>query len=60
MLDQIGAALTSLSPAEQSVGRLVLADPAIFSSLPVSELAGQARVSAPRCFVFVAVCAMTA
>ena len=47
MLDRIGAALTSLSPAEQSVGRLVLADPAIFSSLPVSELAGQARVSAP-------------
>ena len=47
MLTRINAALTSLSPAEQRVGRLVLADPLAFSRLPVAELAALAQVSQP-------------
>ncbi|WP_114969295.1 SIS domain-containing protein [Rhodoferax ferrireducens] len=47
MLNRIRASLTSLSPAEQRVGRLVLSDPLIFSRLPVSELAVLAQVSNP-------------
>ncbi|MEO8121009.1 MAG: SIS domain-containing protein [Rhodoferax sp.] len=47
MLNRINAALISLSPAEQRVGRLVLSDPLIFSSLPVCELAILAQVSKP-------------
>ena len=47
MLNRISAALTSLSPAEQRVGQLVLADPLIFVSLPVCELAALAQVSQP-------------
>ncbi|TXT38377.1 MAG: Uncharacterized protein FD135_2935 [Comamonadaceae bacterium] len=47
MLDRIEAALTSLSPAEQRVGRLLLDCPSSFLSLPVSALAAQARVSSP-------------
>jgi RpiR family carbohydrate utilization transcriptional regulator len=47
MLDRIRACLPSLAPAEQRVGRLVLADPRTFASLPVSELAELAHVSKP-------------
>lgn len=47
MLDRIKASLPSLAPAEQRVGRLVLADPRNFASLPVSELAERAHVSKP-------------
>ena len=47
MLNRISAALISLSPAEQRVGRLVLSDPRMFSRLPVSELAAMAEVSNP-------------
>jgi RpiR family carbohydrate utilization transcriptional regulator len=47
MLTRISAAMMSLSPAEQRVGRLVLSDPRLFSRLPVAELAEQARVSKP-------------
>jgi glucose-6-phosphate 1-dehydrogenase len=38
-LDRIKASLTSLAPAEQRVGKLVLSDPRSFANLPVSELA---------------------
>jgi RpiR family transcriptional regulator, carbohydrate utilization regulator len=47
MLDRIRACLPALSPAEQRVARLVLADPRLFSSLPVAELALRAHVSKP-------------
>jgi RpiR family carbohydrate utilization transcriptional regulator len=47
MLDRIKASLPSLAPAEQRVGRLVLADPRSFANLPVSELADRAHVSKP-------------
>lgn len=47
MLDRIAASLPSLAPAEQRVGRLVLADPHSFARLPVRELAEQANVSKP-------------
>lgn len=47
MLDRIKASLPSLAPAEQRVGRLVLADPRSFAGLPVSELAERAHVSKP-------------
>ncbi len=47
MLDRIKASLPSLAPAEQRVGRLVLADPRAFPKLPVSELADRAHVSKP-------------
>ena len=47
MLDRIKASLTSLAPAEQRVGALVLADPRAFANLPVSELALRAGVSKP-------------
>ncbi|MDI3509779.1 MurR/RpiR family transcriptional regulator [Hydrogenophaga bisanensis] len=47
MLDRIKASLPSLAPAEQRVGKLVLADPRSFASLPVSELADRAHVSKP-------------
>ena len=47
MLDRIKASLPSLAPAEQRVGRLVLADPRAFASLPVAELADRAHVSKP-------------
>ena len=47
MLDRITASLPSLAPAEQRVGRLVLADPRAFANLPVSELADRAHVSKP-------------
>ncbi len=47
MLDRIKASLTSLAPAEQRVGKLVLADPRAFANLPVSELSDRAHVSKP-------------
>ena len=47
MLDRITASLPSLAPAEQRVGRLVLADPRAFAQLPVGELAYRAHVSKP-------------
>ena len=47
MLDRIKASLPSLAPAEQRVGKLVLADPRTFANLPVSELAHRAHVSKP-------------
>ena len=47
MLDRIRASLPALSPAEQRVAKLVLADARSFSSLPVAELADRAHVSKP-------------
>jgi len=47
MLERIKASLPSLAPAEQRVGKLVLADPRAFANLPVSELADRAHVSKP-------------
>ncbi|MES3011588.1 MAG: SIS domain-containing protein [Pseudomonadota bacterium] len=47
MLDRIKASLTSLAPAEQRVGEVVLADPRAFARLPISELAARASVSKP-------------
>ncbi len=47
MLDRITASLSSLAPAEQRVGKLVLTDPRAFANLPVSELADRAHVSKP-------------
>ncbi len=47
MLDRIRASLTSLAPAEQRVGKLVLSDPRAFTNLPVSELADRSHVSKP-------------
>ena len=47
MLDRITASLSSLAPAEQRVGRLVLLDPRAFARLPVRELAERAQVSKP-------------
>ena len=47
MLDRIRASLPSLAPAEQRVGKLVLADPRAFAKLPVSELADRSHVSKP-------------
>ena len=47
MLDRLKASLSSLAPAEQRVGRLVLADPRAFANLPVSELSDRAHVSKP-------------
>jgi RpiR family transcriptional regulator, carbohydrate utilization regulator len=47
MLDRIKASIASLAPAEQRVGKLVLADPRVFANLPVTELAARAYVSKP-------------
>ena len=47
MLDRIKASLSSLAPAEQRVGKLVLADPRAFANLPVSVLADRSHVSKP-------------
>jgi RpiR family transcriptional regulator, carbohydrate utilization regulator len=47
MLDRIRASLPALSPAEQRVGKLVLADARSFASLPVVELAERSHVSKP-------------
>lgn len=47
LLDRIKASLPSLAPAEQRVGRLVLADPRAFANLPITELAVRSHVSKP-------------
>jgi RpiR family transcriptional regulator, carbohydrate utilization regulator len=47
MLERIKASLPSLAPAEQRVGKLVLADARAFANLPVSELSDRAHVSKP-------------
>ncbi len=47
MLDRIKASLPSLAPAEQRVGRLVLADPRAFANQPITELASRSHVSKP-------------
>jgi RpiR family carbohydrate utilization transcriptional regulator len=47
MLDRIRASLPALSPAEQRVAKLVLADPRSFASQPVGDLAERAHVSKP-------------
>ncbi|HET7867177.1 MAG TPA: SIS domain-containing protein [Burkholderiaceae bacterium] len=47
MLDRIRACLRALSPAEQRVAELVLADARSFANLPVTELAARAKVSKP-------------
>ncbi|MFZ2325557.1 MAG: SIS domain-containing protein [Rhodoferax sp.] len=47
MLDRIQAALPSLAPAEQRVGKLCLADPRAFAKLPVGVLADRSHVSKP-------------
>ena len=47
MLDRINASLSSLAPAEQRVGKLVLADPRAFANLPITELGLRAQVSKP-------------
>ena len=47
MLDRIKTTLSSLPPAEQRVGKLLLTDPRTFSTLPVTELAERAEVSKP-------------
>ena len=47
MLERLRASLASLAPAEQRVGRLVLADPRNFANLAVTLLAERAHVSKP-------------
>ncbi|WP_281814547.1 SIS domain-containing protein [Limnohabitans sp. MORI2] len=47
MLERIKSTLSSLAPAEQRVGKLLLTDPRTFSTLPVTELADRACVSKP-------------
>jgi RpiR family carbohydrate utilization transcriptional regulator len=47
MLIRIKSTLSSLAPAEQRVGKLLLTDPRTFSTLPVTELAERASVSKP-------------
>jgi RpiR family carbohydrate utilization transcriptional regulator len=47
MLDRIKASLSSLAPAEQRVGQLVLDDPRAFATQPVTQLAQRAHVSKP-------------
>ena len=47
MLDRIKSTLNTLTPAEQRVGKLLLTDPRLFSTLPVAELSARALVSKP-------------
>ena len=47
MLDRIQASLSALPPAEQRVGKLVVADARKFVSLPISEIADRSHVSKP-------------
>lgn len=47
MLDRIKASMTSLAPAEQRVAQLVLDDPRVFATRPISVLATRAQVSKP-------------
>ena len=47
VLDRIKASLSSLAPAEQRVGKLVLSDPRAFANLPITELGLRSQVSKP-------------
>jgi RpiR family carbohydrate utilization transcriptional regulator len=47
MLDRVRAAQAALSPAEQRVAFVLLADPRAFASLPIAEIAQRAGVSKP-------------
>jgi RpiR family carbohydrate utilization transcriptional regulator len=47
MLDRLRASLPALPPAERRVAELLLADPARFAGLPVSQLAQLANTSKP-------------
>ncbi len=47
MLERIKSTLSSLTPAEERVGKLLLSDPRTFGTLPVAELAERAKVSKP-------------
>jgi RpiR family carbohydrate utilization transcriptional regulator len=47
MLERIKSTLSSLTPAEERVGKLLLSDPRQFGTLPVAELADRAKVSKP-------------
>jgi RpiR family transcriptional regulator, carbohydrate utilization regulator len=47
MLERVKASLSSLAPAEQRVGKLVLNDPRAFANLPISVLSDRAHVSKP-------------
>jgi RpiR family transcriptional regulator, carbohydrate utilization regulator len=47
MLDRIQASLAALPPAEQRVGKQVLADPRRFVNMPISDIADRSHVSKP-------------
>lgn len=47
MLERIKSSLSSLSPAEQRVAKLLLRDPRAFGTLPIFELSERAKVSKP-------------
>ena len=47
MLDRIQASLSALPPAEQRVGKLVLADARKFVNMPISDIADRSHVSKP-------------
>ncbi|MEY5099170.1 MAG: hypothetical protein RJA36_1889 [Pseudomonadota bacterium] len=47
MLDRIQASLSALPPAEQRVGKLVIADARKFVNMPISDIADRAHVSKP-------------
>jgi RpiR family carbohydrate utilization transcriptional regulator len=47
MLERIRASIPALPPAEQRVAKLLLVDPRVFATLPVTELAARAHVSKP-------------
>lgn len=47
LLEQIKDSIATLSPAEQRVAKLAIADPRNFVGLPVATLAAKARVSNP-------------
>ena len=47
MLDRIQASLSALPPAEQRVGKLVVADARKFVNMPISEIADRSHVSKP-------------
>ena len=47
MLDRIRASIPALPPAEQRVAKVLLADPRVFATLPVGELAARSSVSKP-------------
>jgi RpiR family transcriptional regulator, carbohydrate utilization regulator len=47
MLERVKASLSSLAPAEQRVGKLLLNDPRAFANLAISVLADRAHVSKP-------------